>query len=232
VISIGTVDQQVKNAFEPQSPGVKRRLEMMRQLSEAGILAGTAMMPAIPIIGDSERQLDDVVSATSHNGGQFVLAGSLTMEGMQAQLTLDAAEQFGDETAKKLRALYHWQKGGTPRYGPSKETVIRLGNTTRELCHKHGIADRIPRYLPTGRYRANKRVAELLFHKAYELELENASQNRIWPYRKAAWTVDELPRGLDELFRSRGEKGLAQLPNISPQMAAVIRAMLEHEAGP
>jgi DNA polymerase/3'-5' exonuclease PolX len=37
----------------------------------------------------------------------------------------------------------------------------------------------------------SKRVAEQLFLRTYDLELEQAKDYRIWAYRKAAWTVDE-----------------------------------------
>jgi DNA repair photolyase len=44
----------LKRAFEPRSPGVKRRLQAMEKLASAGILAGTSMMPVIPCLGDDE----------------------------------------------------------------------------------------------------------------------------------------------------------------------------------
>ena len=41
---------------------------------------------------------------------------------------------------------------------------------------------------------------------AYEnqLELEQASDQRIWAYRKAAWTIDEWPDNVADLYAQRG----------------------------
>ena len=43
--SISSLDPALKHAFEPRSPGVKRRLLAVEQLSRAGIYAGVSMMP-------------------------------------------------------------------------------------------------------------------------------------------------------------------------------------------
>ena len=72
-ISISNLDPGLKQAFEPRSPGVKRRLEMMAEIAAAGILVGTALMPILPIVGDHETLLDETVRATADHGGKFVL---------------------------------------------------------------------------------------------------------------------------------------------------------------
>jgi hypothetical protein len=44
----------------------------------------------------------------------------------------------------------------------------------------------MPRYIAPGPLAANKRIAERLFLRPYDLELEQADDHRIWAYRKAA----------------------------------------------
>ncbi|MGD2156713.1 MAG: radical SAM protein, partial [Anaerolineales bacterium] len=63
VFSISSLDPALKRAFEPRSPGVKRRLGAMKKLAEAGILVGTALMPVLPFVGDGETHLEDVIRA-------------------------------------------------------------------------------------------------------------------------------------------------------------------------
>jgi DNA repair photolyase len=91
VFSVSNLDPALKQAFEPRSPGIRRRLEAMRQLADAGLLVGTTLMPIIPAAGDREPQLEAVVIATRDHGGSFVLGGGLSMEGVQADRTLEAA---------------------------------------------------------------------------------------------------------------------------------------------
>ena len=52
--SMSNVDPALKRAFEPRSPGVKRRLQAMEKLANAGILVGTSLMPILPFVGDDE----------------------------------------------------------------------------------------------------------------------------------------------------------------------------------
>ena len=63
----------------------------------------------------------------------------------------------------------------------------------------------------------NKRAAEKLFLRAYELELEEADERRIWAYRKAAWAVDEAADPVEN-FRA--------LPGIGASIAAFLGASL------
>ena len=98
VYSISSLDPALKKAFEPRSPGVKLRLEAIENLAAAGILVGTALMPVIPFVGDDEASLEDVVRATGDHGGSFVMGGGLTMDGVQAERTLEAAEESLSQT--------------------------------------------------------------------------------------------------------------------------------------
>ena len=224
--SISNLDPAVKSAFEPRSPGVKRRLQAMQALAEAGIYTGTAMMPVIPIVGDDKAHLEAVIAATKDHGGQCVLSGGLTMSGAQAEWTLDAARRYDPSLEDSLREMYNWSVSGKPDMSPPRNYNARLGLLVRDLCAKHGLLDRMPRYIAPGALAVNKRIAERLFLKTYDLELEMAKDYHIWAYRKAAWTVDELPDSVDKIYRERGETGLRELPGIGKSIAGQIARWL------
>jgi DNA repair photolyase len=227
VLSISSLDPNLKRTFEPRSPGVKRRLETMQQLAEAGILVGTGLMPILPIIGDDEGHLEDVVRATKDHGGKFIMAGGLTMDGVQAQRTLDAAKSLEPGLEIKIRQLYSWPDDGNPQYGPPQDYNSRLGLLVRELCDRHGLLDRMPRYIAPGPSAINKRIAERLFLRTYDLELEMGNQYHIWAYRKAAWAVDECKESIAEIFQSDGESGLQKLPGIGKSISTQIGRWLK-----
>ena len=224
--SISNLDPAVKSAFEPRSPGVKRRLQAMQALAEAGIYTGTAMMPVIPFVGDDKTHLEEVIAATKDHGGQCVLSGGLTMSGAQAEWTLDAARRYDPSLEDSLREMYNWSVSGKPDMSPPRNYNARLGLLVRDLCAKHGLLDRMPRYIAPGALAVNKRIAERLFLKTYDLELEMAKDYHIWAYRKAAWTVDELPESVDKIYRKRGETGLRELPGIGKSIAGQIARWL------
>ena len=229
-LSMSNIDSDLKNAFEPRSPGLKRRLQAMQKLAAAGILVGTALMPILPIVGDDAKHLDDVIRATKEHGGSFVMAGGLTMDGVQADRTLEAARRHDPALEALWRELYKWPVGGKPSFGPPGAYNSRLGLTVRELCARHGLLDRMPRYIAPGPLAVNTRIAERLFLATYDLELEQASGYRIWAYRKAAWTVDELPQSIAAIYHSSGEEGLRGLPAIGRTLASQIATWLREEA--
>ncbi len=228
--SISSVDPALKRAFEPRSPGVESRLRAMDKIAQAGILVGASLMPVLPFVGDDEQHLDDTIRAIKDHGGSFVLGGGLTMDGVQAGRTLSAACRFDPALEPRLRELYDWQVDGKPNYSPPAAYNARLGLLIRELCARNGILDRMPRHVKPGPLAVNKRIAEQLFLKIYDLELEQAKDYRMWAYRKAAWTVDEWPESIADLFEARGEAGLRELPGVGKSLAAQIGAWLRKDA--
>ncbi len=230
VYSISNLDPTLKQAFEPRSPGVRRRLQAMEALAEAGILVGTSLMPIIPTVGDGAAMLEETVIATKQHGGSFVLAGGLTMDGVQADRTLKAAAAFDPSLEPAWRRMYRWEAGGRPAYGPPGAYSSKLGLLVRELCARHGLLDRMPRYIEVGPLALNKRIAEKLFLKTYDLELEGASGSRIWAYRRAAWTVDEWPENIGSVYAAGGETALRLMPGIGARLAGLIARWLMEES--
>ena len=113
VYSISNLDQELKLAFELRSPGLRRRLQAMQQLAQAGILVGTSLMPVIPGVGDDRWHLEQTVQATRDHGGSFVLAGGLTMEGLDrvysegGREALAALPDVGPRLAEELAGWIH-----------------------------------------------------------------------------------------------------------------------------
>lgn len=219
VFSMSNVDPDLKKVFEPRSPGLKLRLNAMEKFAKNGILVGTALMPIIPFIGDDEKHLGDAIRATKDHGGSFVLSGGLTMEGVQAQRTLKAACQLDPKLESLWRKLYNWEKDGKPEYSPPNDYSAKLSLMVRKLCIRYDLKDRMPRYVLPGPLAINKRIAEHLFLRVYELELEQAANTRIWAYRKTAWTVDKWQESIAELYHEKGENGLKELPGIGTRLA-------------
>ena len=208
--------------FEPCAPRIEGRFRAMRKVADAGILTGTAFMPILPYICDDDSNLETVVRRTAENGGRFVLAAGLTMSGAQATYFLEAVKKHEPGLVEKYTKLY----GGA--YGPlDTKYVGRIGLKVRELCAKYGISDRMPRYIPDGPLATNNRIAEDIFTKCYLMELESAPSYKVWAYRRAGWTVDELDRDILAIYKKRGLNGLKALPNIGPTIAAFIAERLD-----
>jgi DNA repair photolyase len=226
VFSLSNLEAKLKHAFEPRSPGLQRRLQAMAELSKAGILTGTTLMPIIPFAGDDRCHLEEVVTATKDHGGSFVLAGGLTMDGVTAQRSIEAAQQLIPELAQNFRRLYNWKENSAPNYSPPHAYSAKLGLLVRELCERHGLKDRMPRYIGNGPLAINTQIAEKLFLKTYDLELAQADTYRIWAYRKAAWAIDECGESIAEIYRRNGEAGLQKLSGVGKSVAAEIGKLM------
>jgi DNA repair photolyase len=231
-LSFSNVDPALKRAFEPLSPGLAPRLKLMEQIAQAGVPVGMNLMPILPVAGDDDARLEAAVRAAKDHGAAFVLAAGLTMAGAQAERTLAAARRLNPALEGPWRKLYAWPAGGQPNYGPPPEYSVRLGRKVRELCERYGLRDRIPRQIGSGPLAANKRIAERLFLKIHDLELETAAPQRIWAYRKAAWAVDELPQSIETVYSALGETGLRSIPGVGAGIAKEIGGWLTPPPAP
>ncbi|UCH50844.1 MAG: hypothetical protein JSV54_07475 [Chloroflexota bacterium] len=210
-----------RKIFEPKSPAVKLRFEAMEKIASQGIMTGTSFMPVLPFISDTDTDLEAVVKMTREYGGKFVLAGGLTLSGYQKDRYLNLLAKNYPELIPKYDQLYRGN------YGPSGTYWVQIASKVRELCHKYGIKDRIPRWIPPGHLATNKMIAERLFLKVHDLELAMENRYKIWAYRKAAWAVDELDRGIEEIYTAQGIEGLSAITNIGKQLAGEIETMLK-----
>ena len=67
-LSITTLDRKLARAMEPRASTPQKRLEAMRQLSEAGIPTSVMVAPIIPALNDSE--MEAILSAAYEHGAR------------------------------------------------------------------------------------------------------------------------------------------------------------------
>jgi hypothetical protein len=163
-----------------------------------------------------------VVRRVKDAGGQFVLGAGLTLkEGAQRERYMGFLEQHYPQTLPLYHQLYGSGYETRGEYAPS------LLRRVREICSRHGIADRMSRpVLPDDPLAVNKRIAERLFLIAYDLFLDQAPSYRQWAYRKAAWAVDEMEEDVAELYGREGRKGLQSIKGIGKKLAGEIEGWL------
>jgi DNA repair photolyase len=125
--------------MENLAPPIAKRFSAMQQLARAGILTGTCMMPILPDLCDSDANLENVVRWTADHGGQFVMAGSLTLSDQQRDFFLRVLEERFPDLLSRYQRLYPPGSYG-PVLGDWRSLALRI----RELCEKYGISDRMP----------------------------------------------------------------------------------------
>ena len=159
--------------MERLAPPLEKRFAAMEQLARAGILTGTCMMPILPGLCDDDANLQYVVKWTAEHGGQFVLAGGLTLADQQRDFFFGVlGERFPD--------LLEPLPGPLPAQAataPSAATGSRSPCACRELCEQYGISDRMPRpIIPGDKRTLNKLIVEALANQTYYMELNGEPQ--------------------------------------------------------
>ncbi|HTQ12605.1 MAG TPA: PA0069 family radical SAM protein [Rhizomicrobium sp.] len=67
-VSVTTLDRKLARAMEPRASTPPRRLDAIRQLSEAGVPTAVMFAPVIPALNDEE--LESVLGEAAHNGAR------------------------------------------------------------------------------------------------------------------------------------------------------------------
>jgi DNA repair photolyase len=211
--------------MENLAPPIHKRFAAMQQIARAGIPVGTCMMPTLPDLCDNEANLENVVRWTAEHGGQFVIAGGLTLSDQQRDFFFGVLEQRFPALLSRYQRLYP-----SGSYGPQRSDWRTLALRIKALCEKYGISDRMPRpIIPSDKRALNQRIVETLANQYYYMELAGEPNHRVWAYRRAAWAIEDTPQDLGLIYRSMGRKGLESIKNVGPGMAQVIEALLQPE---
>ena len=100
-VSITTLDPELARKMEPRAPSPKRRLEVIRRLSEAGISVRIMAAPIIP--GLSDPELEAILEAGKGAGAQAASFVSLRLPLEVSQLFQDwLATHYPDRAAKVM----------------------------------------------------------------------------------------------------------------------------------
>ena len=208
--------------MEGLAPRPAERFAAMEKLSKAGIRTGICLMPILPGLSDSRENLETVIRQTADAGGRFVLASTLTLSDQQKGYFMGYLDNNLPELSPLYRNLYPQNS-----YAPAGDYWLKIGRMVREICAKVGIPDRMPRPVLPGEKRAlNKQAAELLADRTYEMELDGAESTRIWPYRKAAWAIEELEQDIGLVYRQMGVKGLQSIQGVGPSIGKQIEQFI------
>ncbi len=93
-ITITTSDDNLAKKIEPNVALPSRRLEVISQLSKAGIYTGILLMPVLPFIEDSDENIRDILHLAKENGSRFVFPlFGLTLRDNQREYFFEQLDQ-------------------------------------------------------------------------------------------------------------------------------------------
>ncbi len=158
LVSITTLREDVREAFEPGASPVGARLEAMRAFKAAGCAVGALAMPFLPGITDDEEGIRALYEELAAVGVDFVMPGGLTLRpGRQKDLYLDTLGECRPDLLASTRDLYREDR---PSGRPVREA--------EESLHRRIAA-----------VRRDFRIPFLLPHRVYERALPDYDSFRV-----------------------------------------------------
>ncbi|MGH2348818.1 MAG: radical SAM protein, partial [bacterium] len=104
--SITTVDPDLTRELEPNAPPPQRRLEVMRELADAGIDTAVLLAPVLPGITDDAKNLDAVVRAARRYGAGALWTNALHLGDVTRQAFFDYLVKYRPALVPEYERLY------------------------------------------------------------------------------------------------------------------------------
>jgi DNA repair photolyase len=188
--SITSVDERLREEFEPGAAPFAERFRILERARERGIATGVMAMPLLPGLSDQPDHVLALVARAASAGARFVCFAGLTLRpGVQQETYLAALRARHADLLPGYQALYHAQrKSGAPdpRYSD------RLHRRCREALAGHGLPGRIPHDVFAGLIPTYSEVAVLLEHEDAEGCQGGAKAAASWAIQK--WAQKKLGR--------------------------------------
>jgi DNA repair photolyase len=133
-MSVGTLDEEVRRVVEPGTPPGRKRLEILRRFSEAGIRTGVLVAPVLPGLTDDEEHLDEVLAACAEAGVAWA-----------SVIVLHVRKTIRGHFMPWLKEAYPWlypryvELYGKRAYAP-RSYAEQVGERFARLRLRHGIS--------------------------------------------------------------------------------------------
>jgi DNA repair photolyase len=127
-ISLTFSEDEVRKIFEPNTGSVNERLETIKIFKKAGLRVGVLLMPLLPWISDTEKNITKLLDKLIELEVDFIIPGSLTLRpGRQKELYFQIIREQYPLLLKPYEELYKKNLvSGNPSYNYRKEFYKRV----------------------------------------------------------------------------------------------------------
>ena len=133
-LTITTTDDTLAAKLEPHAPPPSQRLEALEKLSRAGVFAGVLLMPVLPFVEDSSKNVLSVVDRAAQAGARFVYAAfGVTMRDGQRDFFLNGLDRAFPGMGERYRKRYG------SRYYCSSPWAKELWELFSSRCRELGL---------------------------------------------------------------------------------------------
>ena len=158
LVSVTTLDDELKRRMEPRTAGPKRRLETVSRLSAAGIPCGVLAAPMIPGLNDHE--LENILAASADAGARFAGYVLLRLPHEVEPIFADWLQLQYPLKAAKVLSLIRQVRGGSlndaqfgSRMRGSGPLAALLAQRFAAACRRHRFTRESEAALDSTRFR-------------------------------------------------------------------------------
>lgn len=164
MVSLVTLDEDVRRVAEPGASSVEERLETLRVFKQRGCATGVAAMPLLPFLTDGDDALEALARRLAGLAVDFVLPGGLTLRpGRQKEAYLETLRAAHPDLIGRYERLYaENRESGVPRRDYMDEVYRRA----EEAFARAGLPTVVPHRIYRGRIPVYDEVDVLLQHMA------------------------------------------------------------------
>ncbi len=132
-VSVGFLDETVWRSVESGTPSPRRRLDVVRRLTDAGFAVGVLMAPILPGLTDTDESIDETVAAIAAAGASSVTPIPLHLRRGAREWYAAWLTRTHPALAPRYRELY-----GDGSYLPESYQQ-ELGARVRMAARRHGL---------------------------------------------------------------------------------------------
>jgi DNA repair photolyase len=161
MVSVTTLDDELKRRLEPRAAAPARRLATARRLTGAGIPTGVLIAPVIPALNDHE--IEAILAAAVEAGAESAAWILLRLPHEVKPLFEEWLGQHYPDRAGRVMSLIRQARGGRdndPRFGHrmrgSGPWVDAVAARFRLACRRLGLAPGERTALDTGSFRPRR----------------------------------------------------------------------------
>ena len=134
-ISIISVNNDISKIFEENVINPKKRLKIVKKLTDNNINTGVAIIPILPFI--IENKLEECIKEIKEHNTKFLIHKYLELKGDQKVIFFKILNRHYPNFVKKYEELYK------DSYMPSNTYINNINKTINEICKKYKLENKI-----------------------------------------------------------------------------------------
>jgi DNA repair photolyase len=181
--TITTTNQEIWRFLEPRTAPPEERFQIIREIKEhfPHIQIGVNFMPIVPLLEDSQDNIEAVIKGAAIAGVDYILAApGVTLRDRQGDFFLTALNRYDPVIGQRFQEFYLPQNPDGRKKQNLADYHHRINVLIKNICLQYHIPMRARRWIPPDFRRINYLIAEELLNQAYQAQNQNANSSELF----------------------------------------------------